>query len=73
METYFVITNSDGDTSIDKLTSEELKTRLDAEYYGNRVKFLDVLPDHDPNYWGEDSVLIIKGEIFTPKLDRDVA
>ena len=74
-EQYFVITNSDGDTSIDALTSEELKSRLTAEegedgacYYGKPV-FKGTLPSDqwDTNYWGENEMLIIKGRIVVPE------
>ena len=74
-ESYFVITNSDGDTSIEAITRQELKSRLAAEegengncYYGKPV-FKGVLPynDSDPSYWGENEILIIKGHIVVPE------
>ena len=67
MERYFVICNSDGDTTVDCLTKEELLERLDPEdsYYGNGG-YLKEISDTDTNYWGE-KVLIIKGEVVVPK------
>jgi hypothetical protein len=64
MERYFVIINSDGDTTVDVVTKDVLLERLDENYYGNR-EFLSSIPKGDTNYWG-DSILIIKGDVVTP-------
>lgn len=67
-DTYFVIRNSDGDTTVEEVTGDELRKRLNTEdpYYGSR-EFFDKMPtERDTNYWG-NNVLIIKGEIVTPK------
>jgi len=68
---YFIISNSDGDTSVDPVTKEELIKRITPEegegenYYGN-CGFLSKIDDIDTNYWG-DNILIIKGEIIAPR------
>ena len=64
--TYFVIHNIDGDTYVDVLSAQELTERLNENYYGRSVEFLDTVSNHDTNYWG-DGHLIIKGEIVIPK------
>ncbi len=65
-KSYFVITNSDGDTCVDMITEEKLLKRLDEKYWGEDVKFLNEIPTSDTNYWGE-TVLIVGGEIVVPK------
>ena len=62
---YFIIHNSEGDTSVEMLSKEELLERLDEEYYGP-VEFIDKITERDTNYWGEGALLIIKGEIAVP-------
>ena len=68
---YFIIRNSGGDTRVDQVSKEELLKRIQPEedeercYYG-RIGFLGKIEDSDTNYWG-DNILIIKGEIVTPK------
>jgi hypothetical protein len=67
METYFVITNSDGDTNVETINKEELLIRINDGYYGSGREVFDKLPkENDTNYWG-DGVLIIKGSIVSPK------
>ena len=69
-ETYFIISNSDGDTTVEELTKDMLNKRLE-EY----IEDLDpeCIPTHmseiidsDTNYWN-DNILIIKGTIVVPK------
>ena len=62
---YFVIRNSDGDTYVDEVSEEVLKTRLADEYYGSQG-FLKKVPGNDTNYWGEN-ILIIKGSVVVPQ------
>lgn len=67
---YFVIHNSEGDTTVEALTKEELLERLTPDedlnyYYGGNGECLGNIDNSDTNYWG-DSLLIIKGEIVTP-------
>lgn len=68
-ETYFVIHNSDGATSVEYMSKEEIIKRITPEdgctYYGI-TDFLKTIEDSDTNYWG-NNILIIKGEIVVPK------
>lgn len=62
---YFVISNSDGDTSVESISESTLKERLAENYYGP-VGFKESLNGNkDTNYWG-GNILIIKGEIIVP-------
>lgn len=68
-ETYFVIRNSDGDTTVRAVTKEELLRDLnDGEY---RDAFTELPNDPDTNYWGE-GVLIIKGKMVSPRAEQVV-
>lgn len=66
-ETYFVIRNSDGDTTVSETSKEQLLRDIEAGEYGENGKnILTKLPSNsDTNYWGE-GVLIIKGFIVSP-------
>lgn len=66
MENYFIINNSDGDTTVKTVSKEELLEDLDNGDYGENPIFLDSIPQSDTNYWGEKGYLIIKGSIVTP-------
>jgi len=61
-ETYFVIRNSDGDTTVRAYSKEELLREIED---GEFREVLTELPDMDTNYWGEQ-VLIIKGKMVNP-------
>ena len=63
-ETYFIISNSDGDTTVTEMTKPELLLAIEENYWGDRLCLGDI-PRGDTNYWGE-SILIIKGKIVTP-------
>jgi len=67
--TYFVITNSDGDTYVVQVTRAELLEQLNPNEHGDIELVvsdaLESVPSMDTNYWG-DKFLIIKGEIVTP-------
>ena len=71
---YFVITNSDGDTRVTPVSKETLMKEITPDEDGNtdyghidNITFLDAIPeDTDTNYWGE-GILIIKGEVVTPR------
>jgi len=67
-ETYFVIRNSDGDTTVNAVSKEELLEQIEEGEYGKEGKgILSFLPDNtDTNYWG-DGILIIKGKIVVPR------
>lgn len=63
-ETYFIIRNSDGDTTVRTCSKEQLLRDINDGEYGD---VLAELPDNpDTNYWGE-GVLIIKGKMIVPK------
>ena len=62
---YFVIHNSDGETTVEKMSKEKLLERINDEHYG-KVEFIDGIGNNDTNYWGDD-ILIIRGEIVVPK------
>lgn len=68
---YFIISNSDGNTTVEQVDKNTLLERIQPEegeeccYYG-RVGFLNEINEGDTDYWG-DNILIIKGEIVTPK------
>jgi hypothetical protein len=63
---YITIHNGEGDTIVNHLSKGELLKRLKENYWGEDIKFLGNLPNGDTNYWG-CNLLIIKGEIVTPK------
>jgi len=66
-EMYYVVHNSDGDTTIEQMTKEELAQRINDKYWGEGVVFFDGFPaEPDTNYWGR-KVLIIKGALVHPK------
>jgi hypothetical protein len=66
-ETYFVIRDSDGDTTVHEYDKEHLLHDIEAGEYGD---VLSELPENpDTNYWGE-GVLIIKGKMIVPKAEE---
>ena len=65
-ENFFVICNSDGNTSVTQLSKEELLKQLEEEYWGDIVEFIEKINETNTNYWG-DNILIIKGDIISPK------
>jgi len=68
-ETYFIIRNSDGDTTVRAVSKEELLRDMEDGEYKN---VLSELPNNpDTNYWGE-GVLIIKGKMVQPKAETVV-
>ncbi len=71
-ETYFVIHNGDGDTTVTEHTKEDLLEKLEEGYWGTDTKAMHKLPDDmDTNYWGEQ-LLIIKGEVVSPRAKKVV-
>lgn len=65
---YYVIHNSDGYTTVTLLNKDELIERVNDNYWGSDVEYLDSIPrETDINYWGEGKVLIIKGDVSVPK------
>jgi len=63
---YFLIhCSEDGDVSVAKYEKDALLSAIKENYYGD-IGFFDKMPDENIQYWG-NKVLIIKGEIVTPK------
>jgi hypothetical protein len=70
---YFVINNSGGDTTVTQYTHAELLDELNGGDWGSCYTFLDSIPtQNDTNYWGEGTVLIIKGAIVTPEEEKSI-
>lgn len=67
-EYYFVVYNGEGDTTVEMLRKDQLITRLNEKYYGDR-EFVEKITERDTNYWGGD-LLIIKGNIVVPKAKK---
>lgn len=64
---YFLIHNSDGDTTVDLIDRGQFLEDLANGEYG-KAEFLKEIPKMgDTNYWGENTYLIISGEIIVPK------
>lgn len=65
-ETYFTISNSDGDTYVYEATKESLLKELDEGDLSIDEILTEIPESNDTNYWG-GKTLIIKGEIVVPK------
>ncbi|RPI80902.1 MAG: hypothetical protein EHM34_09385 [Nitrosopumilales archaeon] len=65
-EIYYVIQNSDGDTTVRTCTKEEILKEINEGEIGD---VLTQILNSDTNYWGE-SVLIIKGRMVAPKAEK---
>lgn len=71
--TYFVISgDEDGDIYVTEETETNLLKRLNPDEHGDieiaAADVLESLPDTmNVQYWGGPFVLIVKGEIVTPK------
>lgn len=65
---YFVISTGEDGASIECIDKDDLLSRLDKGYHYGKKEFLttEVTNEGDFMYLGE-SLLIIKGEIVTPK------
>lgn len=65
---YYLIHNSDGDTMVSEYPKkDELLKEIENGEWGEKLEFLAAIPEHrDTNYW-DGKMLIIKGEIVTPK------
>jgi len=69
-ETYFIICNSDGDTTVTEMTKTELLRAIEENYWGDKG-ILDTCPRDDTNYWG-DNIIIIKGKVVCPEPEQVV-
>lgn len=68
---YLVIhVGSEGDVFVMHMDKEELETRLDQYYFGVSAHFLSTVPDSDTSAWPKGSVLIMKGGIVVPALQK---
>ena len=66
-EMYFIISNSDGDTTVEAIEKKELIKRLEDNYYGGgRFPYPELPQETDTNYWG-NGFLIVKGSVVYPK------
>ena len=71
-DTYYVISNSEGDTIVEEVSKQELLERIEEGYYGrDRMPFAGLPENHDTNYWGE-GILIIKGKVVCPVAEQVV-
>ena len=70
MENYFVISNSDGNTTIKRLSKSGLLEMLESKELGQETFCYNEVPENtDTNYWG-NSILIIKGTVVTPRKEE---
>lgn len=71
---FFVITNSDGDTTVRPCNKEQVQQYLHEE--GNEdLQFVSIdqlRKNKDTNYWGERGVLIIRGDVVVPTAKEKV-
>ena len=65
-DTYYIISNSDGDTTVTEMTKTNLLVAIEENYWGDNLYLGDIPENHDTNYWGEN-ILIIKGKVVTPE------
>lgn len=65
-----VVSSSDGDVTIQRLTREQLSQRLKEHYWGNEPRFLAVA-DFGQSDWldltARGGIVIIDGDVIVPK------
>ena len=66
-ETYFVITNHDGEAHIDHITKDELLSNLNEDYYGEDAEFVTDVHIRPCDMWLDNELLIIKGTVVVPE------
>ncbi len=67
-EKYYIITHDEDGSRIYEFSKEELEEKINKKDSGFcSSNYLDSLKENDPNYWGDDEMLIIKGNIIVPK------
>ena len=77
-ETYFVVTSTEGGTTIEAVDEDVLLERITTNddgytHYGHgSIQFADHVPTSDSGHWDDPSIpdgaiLIIKGSIVVPK------
>jgi len=63
---YYMISANDGDIDVVELDKDDIAKAM-ADALDDDVTFLSSVPIPDPQYWPDNSSLIIKGEIVVPK------
>lgn len=68
---YFLVTSSNGEIRIHEGSSEEILSYLETdedsgEFVDSAFGSGEQFPA-DPMYWGDNRVMIIKGEVVTPR------
>jgi len=62
----FRIWNSDGETFVQEVSEEDVIYGIEKEEE-RPSDYLDHLPNRNANYWPENSMLLIRGEVITPR------
>ena len=62
---YYFIYSSEGDIRISEYSKEQVERKINA--IGMDYKFVTSLYNIDPMYWGNNALMIIKGEIVVPE------
>lgn len=60
---YYTICRNEDGISVENITAEELLSRLNSDFYGEKINFLD--ENSDFSY--EEGLMIIRGECVKPK------
>lgn len=63
---YALIRNTEDGVRVDFLSKEDLEQRLNEGYYG-RTKIATKLPDTIDEYFADDTIVILKAELVTPR------
>jgi hypothetical protein len=68
-ETYFVISPNEGDVMIHPMSQEELIKKLEEEWWGSSVTFINSSNKRmsDLNDWNHTDIMIIKGSVVVPQ------
>lgn len=64
---YVLISNSNGDTCVEQMTPEDILEGIENGEYGENPRFFTTISDSYPNTWPDNSYLLLKCEIVTPK------
>jgi hypothetical protein len=68
MDVYYVISKKNNMILLSCFNKNDLIDKLDNNYWGDNVVFLDKIPtNNNINTWLENVVLIIKGKIVEPE------
>ncbi len=69
---YIVIHTCEGDTTVTHHSKEELEKLLNERHWGNVTAYMNPPGNGDTNYWTDNSMLIIKGNVVTPEETKTV-